>query len=59
MRNPLALQTETSQNHLKFHYVPEVAMCQSNAFLIKKNGTEEMVMEDVSLITPRKTAPWN
>ena len=34
-------------------------MCQSNAFLIKKNGTEEMVMEDVSLITPRKTAPWN
>ncbi|HDJ28851.1 MAG TPA: CooT family nickel-binding protein [Proteobacteria bacterium] len=27
-------------------------MCQSNAFLVKKNGTEEMVMEDVSLITP-------
>ncbi|MBN2333792.1 MAG: CooT family nickel-binding protein [Deltaproteobacteria bacterium] len=27
-------------------------MCQSNAFLIKENGTEEMVMENVSLITP-------
>ena len=27
-------------------------MCQSNAFLVKENGTEKMVMEDVSLITP-------
>jgi predicted RNA-binding protein len=27
-------------------------MCQSNAYLIKANGSEELVMEDVSLITP-------
>jgi hypothetical protein len=53
------MQAETTHNHLKIQYVSEVVMCQSNAFLIKKNGTEEMVMEDVSLITPRKTAPWN
>lgn len=27
-------------------------MCQSNAFLITKDGTEKMVMEDVSFLTP-------
>lgn len=27
-------------------------MCQSNAYLIKSNGSEELVMEDVSLIAP-------
>ena len=29
-------------------------MCQSNAFLITKDGTEKMVMEDVSLLTPQE-----
>jgi len=36
----------------KFKSFKEVIMCQSNAFLVKENGTEEIVMEDVSFITP-------
>ena len=29
-------------------------MCQSNAYIIKKDGQEKMIMEDVSLITPQE-----
>ncbi|MBW1644986.1 MAG: CooT family nickel-binding protein [Deltaproteobacteria bacterium] len=29
-------------------------MCQSNAYLIAKDGQEKMIMEDVSLITPQE-----
>ncbi|HHX86972.1 MAG TPA: CooT family nickel-binding protein [Firmicutes bacterium] len=28
-------------------------MCQSSVFLIKKDGREELVMEDVSIIKPQ------